>query len=204
MTALAVRVRLLQGRLALGRFGWTNLAALALLIAGTAACLILLPNLEDQLIARREALADLQSRLRHEVRQNAAAPQAAPSNLGAFRANLGDVRQADQALKTIFAEADRQLLVLDEAEYRLVYEKDGGFYAYSVRLPVKGSYLALRVFAEQVLLGLPFASLDEIAFKRRAAGETDVEARLHFTLYLAGPPDYAAGIAANGRQEGGR
>jgi len=198
MTALALRIRLLQGRLALDRFGWTNLAALALLIAGAAACLILLPNLEDQLIARREALTDLQSRLRHEVRQGVAKPQAAPTNLGAFRATLGDVRQADQALKTIFAEADHQLLALDEAEYRLVYEKAGGFYAYSVRLPVKGSYLALRIFCEQVLLALPYASLDEIAFKRRAAGETEIEARLHFTLYLAGPPDYAGGIAGTG------
>jgi len=198
MSALALRIRLLQGRLALDRFGWTNLAALALLVAGAAACLILLPNLEDQLIARREALTDLQSRLRHEVRQGVAKPQAAPTNLGAFRANLGDVGQADQALKTLFTEADRQLLVLDEAEYRLVYEKAGGFYAYSVRLPVKGSYLALRIFCEQVLLALPYASLDEIAFKRRAAGETEIEARLHFTLYLAGPPEYAAGIAGTG------
>jgi len=204
MSALALRVRLLQGRLVLGRFGWTNLAALALLLAGAAACLFLLPSLEDRLIARREALTDLQSRLRHEVRQGAAAPQVAPSNLGAFRANLGDVHKADQALKTIFAEADRQLLVLDQAEYRLTYEKAGGFYAYSVRLPVKGGYLALRIFCEQVLLALPYASLDEIAFKRRAAGETEIDARLHFTLYLAGPPDYAAGIATNSRQEGGK
>jgi len=201
MTALALRARLLQGRLALGRFGWTNLAAVALLLAGAAGCLFLLPNLEDQLIARRETLADLETRLRHEARQSKTAPQAAPTTLGAFRAALGDVHQADRALKTIFAEADRQLLALDEAEYRLVYDKAGGFYAYSVRLPVKGSYLALRIFCEQVLLALPYASLDEIAFKRRAAGETDIDARLHFTLYLAGPPDYAAGIAGTG---GGR
>ena len=201
MTALSLRIRLLQGRLALGRFGWTNLAAVALLLAGAAACLILLPGLEEQLTSRRETLADMQTRLRHVVRQGVAKPQIAPSNLGAFRAALGDVREADKALKTMFTEAERQLLVLDEAEYRLVYDKAGGFYAYSVRLPVKGSYLALRIFAEQVLLALPYASLDEISFKRRAAGETDIDARLHFTLYLAGPPDYAAGIAANG---GGR
>lgn len=125
-----------------------------------------------------------------------------PSNLGSFQPTLGDIHQADQALKAIFAEADRQLLVLDEAEYRLAYDKAGGFYAYSVRLPVKGGYLALRIFCEQVLLTLPYASLDEISFKRRAAGETDLDARLHFTLYLAGPPDYAAGIAANGREGG--
>jgi len=197
MTALVLRLRLLQGRLALDRFGWTNLAAILLLLAGAAACLGLLPNLEDQLVARRETLADLQTRLRHDLRQGPSIPQA-PSNLGAFRAALGDIHQADQALKTIFAEADHQLLVLDEAEYRLTYDKAGGFYAYSIRLPVKGSYLALRMFAEQVLLTLPYASLDEIAFKRRAAGETDVDARLHFTLYLAGPPDYAEGIAGTG------
>lgn len=201
MSAAALRTRLLLGRLALGRFGWTNLAALALLLAGACACLILLPAVQERLTSRQETLADLQSRLRREIRQASAAPQAAPpTTLGAFRANLGDIHQADRALKTIFAEADRQLLVLDEAEYRLAYDKAGGFYAYSMRLPVKGGYLALRIFCEQVLLSLPYASLDEISFKRRAAGETDLDAHLHFTLYLAGPPDYAAGIAANGRE----
>lgn len=201
MTTLVLRARLLQGRLYLGRFGWANLAALALLLAGACACLILLPGLQDRLTSRQEELADLQSRLRREIHQASAAPKAAPpSTLGAFRATLGDIHQADEALKTIFAEADRQLLVLDQAEYRLAYDKAGGFYAYSVRLPVKGGYLALRIFCEQVLLALPYASLDEIDFKRRAAGETDLDARLHFTLYLAGPPDYAAGIAANGRE----
>lgn len=201
MNGVILRLWLLQGRLAIGRFGWTNLVALVLLLAGAAACLILLPSLETQLAARHETLADLQTRLRREVHQSAAVPQAAPpTNLGAFQATLGDIHQADDALKILFAEADHQLLVLDQAEYRLSYDKAGGFYAYSIRLPVKGGYLALRIFCEQVLLALPFASLDEITFKRRAAGETDVDARLHFTLYLAGPPDYAAGIAANGHE----
>jgi hypothetical protein len=201
MTALVLRARLLQGRLLLGRFGWTNLAALAFLLAGAGACLFLLPGLQDRLTSRQEELADMQARLRREIHQAADTPQAAPpTNLGAFRATLGDIHQADQALKTIFSEADRQLLALDQAEYRLSYDKAGGFYAYSVRLPVKGGYLALRIFCEQVLLSLPYASLDEINFKRRAAGETDIDARLHFTLYLAGPPDYAGGIAATGRE----
>jgi hypothetical protein len=148
---------------------------------------------------------ELQTRLRRDSRQAPVAMAEAPSNLGAFRRALGDIKQAEQAVRTMFAEADRQLLALDQADYKLAYDKAGHFYAYSVQMPVRGSYLAIRIFCEQVLLDLPFASLDDISFKRRGVGETTLDVKLHFTLYLDGPPDYAGGIAATaGRLEGGR
>jgi hypothetical protein len=203
MTALSLRTRLLRGRLALARFGWTNLLAGALFLSGIAAC-ALLPELESRRTGRESDLVDLQARLRREARQMSASTTAPPSNLQAFRAALGDIREAELAVRTMFAEADKQLLELDQADYKLSYDKAGGFYAYSVQMPVRGSYLALRIFCEQVLLALPYASLDDIGFKRRATGETDLDVKLHFTLYLAGPPDYAAGIAATAGREGGR
>jgi len=204
MTLLVLRARLLDGRLALGRLGWPNLLAGALFAAGLAACALLLPGLEGRLIDRQAELADLQARLRHEAHQAPAAPRE-QSNLAAFQSTLGNVRRAEEAVRTLFGEADRQLLQLDEADYKLSYERAGGFYAYSLQLPVKGSYLAIRLFCEQVLLALPFVSLDEISFKRREAGETTLDVKLRFTLYLDGPKDYAAGIAAtSGRLEPGR
>jgi len=204
MTALSLRARLLQGRLTMARFGWANIAALVLFLAGAGACLGILPELQSRLLDRQSELLDLQTWLRRAAHQ-APAPQAEPpSNLRAFHQTLGDVRQAEQAIRRIFAEAENQLLVLDQADYKLTYDKAGQYYAYSVQMPVKGSYLALRVFCEQVLLALPYVSLDEVSFKRRSPGETDLDVRLHFTLYLAGPPDYAEGIAANAGREGGR
>jgi hypothetical protein len=199
-----LRMRLLEARLILARLGWVNLLAGICFAAGLGACVLLLPELSGRLADRQAELTELQAKLRREAHQAPSAPLV-QSNLAAFRGTLGDVRQAEQAVRTIFSEADGQLLALDEAEYKLSYERAGGFYAYSLQMPVKGGYLAMRIFCERVLLALPFAALDDIAFKRRAAGETTLDVKLHFTLYLDGPPDYGAGIAAtNGRVEAGR
>ncbi|MGZ3158645.1 MAG: hypothetical protein ACXU7H_06145, partial [Burkholderiaceae bacterium] len=51
--------------------------------------------------------------------------------------------------------------------------------------PVKGQYQAIRKFCEQTLLAIPFASLDEINFKRDEITNSTLEAKLHFTLYLS-------------------
>ena len=60
-------------------------------------------------------------------------------------------------------------------------------YTYQVTLPVKGSYGAVWKFGMLALRAIPFASLDEISFRRDAIGDAAVEARLRLTLYLAGP-----------------
>ena len=55
---------------------------------------------------------------------------------------------------------------------------------YQIVLPVKGGYQPLWQFAMQGLRDMPFASLDEVSFRRDAIAEPVVEARLRFTLYL--------------------
>ena len=50
--------------------------------------------------------------------------------------------------------------------------------------PVKGADRQIRQFAEQVLLALPFASLDEISFKRDNIGSPLIESRITFTIFL--------------------
>jgi hypothetical protein len=49
---------------------------------------------------------------------------------------------------------------------------------------VKGSYAAIWQFAMAALRTIPFASLDEITFRRDAIGDATVDARLKLTLYL--------------------
>jgi hypothetical protein len=61
-------------------------------------------------------------------------------------------------------------------------------HAYQVTLPVKGSYAAVWNFALDSLRAIPFASLDDISFKRDSIGDDKVAARLRLTLYLADQP----------------
>jgi hypothetical protein len=76
--------------------------------------------------------------------------------------------------------------VLRQGEYKAAYDRDARIHTYQVSLPVKGSYRAVWQFAMLALRAIPFASLDELSFRRDAIGQADVEARLRLTLYLSG------------------
>jgi hypothetical protein len=116
----------------------------------------------------------------------APAPAAADVNLRLFYEALGERRYAEQQVKTLFALAARSGLVLRQGEYKAGYDRDARIHTYQVTLPVKGSYRAVWQFAMLALRAIPFASLDEISFRRDAIGQADVEARLRLTLYLSG------------------
>ena len=119
----------------------------------------------------------------------AVAPPAAPGapsadNLDAFYAALGPRRYAEQQVKTLFALAAKNGLSLSQGEYKTGYDRNAGVYSYQVNLPVKGSYGAIWQFAFGALRAIPFASLDDIGYRRDTIGDPSVEARLRLTLYL--------------------
>lgn len=115
----------------------------------------------------------------------APAPKAAPDNLAQFYAALGQRRYAEQQVKTLFGLAAQNGLTLAQGEYKAGYDRNAQVYTYQVKLPVKGSYAAIWKFALGALRAIPFASLDDIGFRRDAIGDPQVEARLRLTFYLA-------------------
>ena len=118
-----------------------------------------------------------------------ALPAAPPANtLDAFYAALGPRRYAEQQVRTLFALAAKNGLSLSQGEYKSVYDRNAGVYTYQVNLPVKGSYGAIWQFALGELRAIPFASLDDIGFRRDSIGDPAVEARLRLTLYLKDVP----------------
>ena len=113
------------------------------------------------------------------------APVLANQNLLAFYAALGEQRYAEQQVKTLFALAARNGLSLSQGEYKSAPVAAARLHTYQITLPVKGSYKAIWQFGLAALRAMPFASLDDISFKRDTIGEPNVEARLRLTLYLA-------------------
>jgi hypothetical protein len=122
----------------------------------------------------------------------AAAPAAEaappPDNLDAFYAALGPRRYAEQQVKALFALAAKNGLSLSQGEYKTGYDRHARVHTYQVNLPVKGSYGAIWQFAMGALRAIPFASLDDIGFRRDTIGDPLVEARLRLTLYLKDDP----------------
>jgi hypothetical protein len=114
----------------------------------------------------------------------APAPAPPPDNLATFYGALGERRGAEQQVRTLFDLATKSGLVLRQGEYKPGHDRNAHVYTYQVNLPVKGSYASIWQFAMAALRTIPFASLDDISFRREAIGDTTVEARLRLTLYL--------------------
>ena len=177
---LWLRARLLAARI-------NPVAALVVL------CLIGGSLLSIWLLDKREALDQAYQEARQAARTPAppAPPPAPPSsdqNLTAFYAVLGERRSVEQQLKSVFALAEKNGLVLRQGEYRSTYDRNARLYTYQVNLPVKGSYDAIWKFALDTLGALPHAALDDVSFRRDSIGQPSVEARLRLTLYLAAAP----------------
>lgn len=107
-------------------------------------------------------------------------------NLKEFYGSLGSRRHAEQQVKTLFWLAGKNGLTLTQGQYKSAFDQRGQFYTYQILLPVSGSYPALWQFAMQALATIPFASLDEISFKRESIADNSVNASMRFTLYLNG------------------
>ncbi|SFD07188.1 hypothetical protein [Massilia yuzhufengensis] len=117
-----------------------------------------------------------------------AAPPTADQNLAHFYNALGDRSKVDRQLKTLFALAEKNGLVLRQGEYRSSYDRGAKLTTYQLNLPVTGRYGAIWQFAFDALRAVPHASLDDVSFRRDAIGLDTVDARLRMTLYLSATP----------------
>ncbi len=170
---------MLRLRLAAMRLGLAGCVALALLAAGA---LALAWSLKARRLAH-EPLPPAPAQL-----AQAAPPPTSNENLDHFYASLGEKRHAEQQVRQLFDIAAKTGLALQQGDYKFSVDKASRVATYQVTLPVKGAYQNIWQFSMQALTAIPFAALDDIAFRRETISEPVVEARLRFTLYLKDKP----------------
>jgi hypothetical protein len=178
---------LLRLQLTLQRMSLLNMLAFILLLSGAGAWLIWLPHIRQQNTTIQTALTRVEQALRAPPTLAPVAkeePQSDVKNLDQFYDTLGEEEYVEQQVKLLFALAKKVGLTLQQGEYKASFERQGRFHKYQIVLPVKGSYGLIRQFSESVLKGIPFASLDELSFKRDHISNRVLEAKLRFTLYL--------------------
>lgn len=180
LAALALRLRL-----ALRRFSPVLFLAVLLYAVFLGALAWLSPAREA--LEQERALARRAAALPPPVVQ--AAPLDTPDrNLALFYGALGEKRYVEQQVKTLFGIAAKTGLVLRQGEYKSGYDRNARLHTYQVNLPVQGSYGQVWQFALLALRAIPFASLDDISFRRDTIGQATVEARLRLTLYVLDTP----------------
>lgn len=185
MSAFALRPMLLQLRLSLARFGYGNIGTLLLCAVGALGWQWGVPYWHArndmqhrELVAARQALRTARTSVPPPVHS------VDEERIAQFYGSLGESGYAEQQVKTLFAIAAKAGLALNQADYKPEANATGHYQTYQIVLPVHGPYRAIREFCEQTLLAIPFASLDQIDFRRDTIGSATLEARLRFTLYL--------------------
>ncbi len=179
----------LRVQLALARWGLINGVTCLLFLAGAMAWCWWLPyaraQLKMQIGTQQQAISQARLAL-HPVAGTAPiiALPVAEQHLADFYDALGEQRYSEQQIKTLFALAAKTGIRLTQAEYKSALDKNGRYRTYQIVLPVKGSYAQIRQFCEMTLLAIPFASLDEVSFKRDAIASAMLDAHVRFTLYL--------------------
>ena len=92
------------------------------------------------------------------------------------------------SVSTVFEQAGKHDLALAQAEYKLEFDKVGGYHTYQMTLPVRGAYPRLRGFVDATLAQIPSAALVDVDFTRDGIGATQAEVKLRFVFFLKDQP----------------
>lgn len=175
----------LKAQLLVSRTNWLHRLATAVCVLGGIAYFFLLPQMHAELDRQNRLLQKMQTPVNVGM-QNFVASTPIDDNqlLLSFYTGLGEKNYPEQQVRTLIAVAGENGLMLNQAEYKSAYDKSGFFHTFQIIFPVKGTYPAIRRFISQSLSAIPFASVDEMQFKRDSIMSANMEARLRFTLYL--------------------
>jgi hypothetical protein len=179
----------LRAELALRRLNPLWLGVILVWLASIGLLVGVLPIMHDRLRSAEQELAALELR-RKEPPAPPVMTQAAieQEHLERFNAMLGDDATLEQQLEQLFGIATDLELALPQGQYRLNCEAAGNYCNYRIQLPVSGTYPLVRTFLGQALRAIPFASVNEVAFRREGVSDSDVEARIDMSFFTKSNP----------------
>lgn len=172
-------------RRAVRRLGLPLIAAAVLVVAAILVFVAGVQPLRKDVAALRSQVDAAQQRLRSGNLERGAAPASVSAQLRSFHAFFPRPESLPHWLETIHKIGRGAGLVIRSGEYRLERQEQG-LWRYHVTLPVAGNYIQVRQFITFVLREVPAASLDDVQLRRDPGAGERVEARLRFSLHLAG------------------
>ena len=167
--------------------GWPGWIAVALSVAcGVVFFSQVEPMREDALRLDAEA-AGLGERLASLATNRARAGATPREQLADFGRRFVNDHGIASALARLHAAPRQQGVQLDQAEFKFVSEPAEPLARYSMILPVRGDYRALRRFSRQALRELPGLALEEVSLRRNDSRSAVVEAQVRFILFVRKP-----------------
>jgi Tfp pilus assembly protein PilO len=116
-----------------------------------------------------------------------AAPRSLENERELFYRTLPAQAEVTQWIERIYDAAQAEQLSLEHGEYAQADVADTRLARYRIVLPVRGNYGQIRRFIKAALAAVPGLGLDDISLQRASIGEAEIDAGIHFSLYLARP-----------------
>jgi hypothetical protein len=104
--------------------------------------------------------------------------------LARFHRFFPSTNDVQDLLKKVFAAAEQQKLVLDQAEYRIAGNDTDRLIHYQITLPVRATYPQVMQFLNTVLREIPALAVESIQFERPLVGDNSIDAKIRFALFL--------------------
>ncbi|HSQ05259.1 MAG TPA: hypothetical protein VLN59_14545 [Burkholderiales bacterium] len=134
-----------------------------------------------RLETRRQEAAQVSQQAAQTV---AEAPKTPADKIAAFYGSFPPSNLLPDLLDKVFAAAQAQAVVLEQGEYKVMKDTRGALTQYQVTFPVKGTYPQIRKFVAAALAAVPTLSLESIKFERKKVGDTRLDTRIKFVVYL--------------------
>ena len=168
----------------LERLGRPGVIGVALLVSGLGLAASTVWPSWQELTRQQARLAAAQERQRAAAARAPLPDDSPAGQLRVFYAHFPAHHDASGSLSQLFAAARESGLQLSRGEYAFVTDRQTGLVVYRMTLPVRGGYTQVREFVAAALKAVPALALDELTFERPRISETQVQARVRFTLYL--------------------
>jgi hypothetical protein len=171
-------------RFALIAAGWPGIVGLLLFLGGAVGHFLVVPQQQATAAsAKGEAERNHQdySRLADGGRKDGLD---AGDGLTHFRELLTAEKKADEAMEIIQRDAQKNGLALAGTEYKWQRQPNAKLAEVHIAMPVKAGYAPLRAFVKDVLVDVPGLALEQFELQRDNIGNTNVDARLRFSLFL--------------------
>jgi hypothetical protein len=163
-----------------GRTGQSWLTALLVVV-------LVLAALASHAVFTRHQLQQALQQLPVPARASSTTPPSATATAAASAAlalqQWPSEEQADHISAEILAQADALGMIFERAEFQSIPIEHATLQIQRIKLPLKGDYLQVRQFLNQVLQAYPSLALSQFKLQRSDVMQTAVEAYIEFSLY---------------------
>lgn len=172
----------------LGRLGLPGVAGIGLWAMAAMLYFSAVLPAQQRLDEVRLDAASLQQRIARAGRLLAAGERPTSEQLAEFYRAFPDERSSPDWIGQIAATARSCGLSIDQGEYRPSRDKVGKLTQIQMTLPLRGEYHQIRQFLARTGAKVPIASLEQVQFERQKVGDSLVDAKIRFVLYLERSP----------------